>query len=128
MPSRPLNEMELASYDVVSPDIARRVRVHQVKYLPGGYDGMTLGRNILLAHPVANDGTSSLMVHELVHARQWSEMGIVGFAARYVSSFLKNLVEHKRWKLAYHNIDAELEAKRETTDWLRRRARDARNE
>jgi hypothetical protein len=128
MPSRVLNEIELEAYAMVSPELGRRVRVHRVSTIPGGYDGMTLGRHVLLARDVDADGTSALLAHELVHVRQWAEQGVVGFSARYVSSFVRNLARYRRWKRAYHDIGAELEAKRETTDWLRRRARRAAEE
>lgn len=123
MVGRPLNDVEVESYDVVSSEIARRVRVVEVPFIPGGYAGMTLGRNVLLARTVAPDGNSALIAHELVHVRQWSELGAVGFSATYVSSFVRNLTRHRRWNRAYSNIDAEVEAKNETTDWLRRRSR-----
>lgn len=123
MTGRPLNDTELESYDVVSSDIGRRVRVMRVPFIPGGYQGMTLGRRVLLARPVAEDGTSALMAHELVHVRQWTELGIVGFSAGYLSSFTRNLFRHRSWRRAYRDVDAEVEARRETTDWLRRQAR-----
>ncbi len=124
MAGRPLTSAELEAYDMVSADVAARVRVFRVPFIPGGYAGMTLGRHILLARDVAADGDSALLAHELVHVRQWTELGVVGFSGRYVGSFAKNLAKHRRWNKAYHAVDAELEAKRETTDWLRRRTRD----
>jgi hypothetical protein len=125
MSSRHLNEIELEAYDVVPEAIGRRVRIHRIRLIPGGYAGMTLGRRVLLARDVDDDGTSALLAHELVHARQWAEQGRIRFAWRYLTSFARNLARHRRWKAAYNDIEAELEAKRETTDWLRRRARDA---
>ena len=122
---RPLNDIELEAYDLLPRDLARRVRVHRVRGLPGGYAGMTLGTHILLARPVDDDGTSALLAHELVHVRQWTDQGLVGFSASYVSSFGRNLSRHRRWSRAYHDIEAEREARRETTAWLRRRARAA---
>lgn len=116
--------MEIEAYDVLSADIARRVRVVMVPFIPGGYAGMTLGRIVLLARSVDGDGNSTLLAHELVHARQWSELGVVGFSARYLGSFARNLARHRRWGPAYRGIHAEIEARRETTDWLRRRTRD----
>lgn len=125
MVGRALNDDEIEAYDVVSADVAGRIRVVKVPFIPGGYAGMTLGRHVLLAREVADDGSSALMAHELIHARQWSELGVVGFSGKYVSSFARNLARHRRWQRAYSNIDAEVEARQETTDWLRRRARDA---
>ena len=59
-----------------------------------------------------------------MHVRQWTHQGTINFARRYVTSFAKNLYALRNWQQAYHQIDAELEAKRETTDWRRRRSRD----
>ncbi|MGB5759016.1 MAG: DUF4157 domain-containing protein [Acidimicrobiales bacterium] len=125
MVGRPLNAIEIASYDMVPPELARRVRVRRVRFLPGGYAGMTLGHTVLLARDVEADGNSALLAHELVHVRQWSERGRVRFSTQYLNSFARALARHRRWNRAYHSIDAELEAKKETTDWLRRRTRDA---
>lgn len=125
MAGRPLNEIELEAYDVLPRDLARQVRVRRVRGIPGGYAGMTLGTNILLARPIDEDGTSALLAHELVHVRQWAEQGLVGFSTRYVASFGRNLSRHRRWSPAYRDVDAEREARQETTDWLRRRARRA---
>jgi hypothetical protein len=88
---------------------------------------MTIGYRVLLARDVPDDGTSALLAHELVHVRQWARAGMVGFPVRYLSSFGRNLGHHRRWQQAYHDIEAEREARIETTDWLRRRARAAAN-
>lgn len=125
MAGRPLNDAELDAYDVLPRGLARRVRIHRVRGLPGGYTGMTLGNHILLARPVDDDGTSALLAHELVHVRQWADRGFVGFSAAYLTSFGRNLSRHRRWGTAYRDIDAEREARQETTDWVRRRARAA---
>ncbi len=125
MAGRPLNESELDAYDVLPRSLAARVRIHRIRVLPGGYAGMTLGTHILLARPVDDDGSSALLAHELVHVRQWADQGPLGFAGRYVSSFGRNLARHRRWDRAYRSIEAEEEARAETTAWLRRRARDA---
>lgn len=122
---RPLNDIELDAYDVLPRDLASKVRVRQVRGIPGGYAGMTIGTTILLARPIDDDGTSALLAHELVHVRQWAEQGVVGFTSRYVASFGRNLSRHRRWGPAYRDIDAEQEARQETTEWLRRRARRA---
>lgn len=126
MVGRPLNDTEIESYDMVSADVARRVKVIDVPFLPGGYAGMTLGRTVLVSKPVEADGNSALLAHELVHVRQWSELGVVGFSARYLGDFARNLGTYRRWSRAYRNIGAEVEARHEATDWLRRRTRDAR--
>ncbi len=125
---RRLNEIELEAYDVLPRDLARTVRIHRVRALPGGYAGMTLGRHVLLARAVDEDGTSALLAHELVHVRQWADQGLAGFSARYLSSFGRGLAHHRRWGRAYRDVEAEREAREETTAWLRRRARAAAKE
>ncbi|MEL6982340.1 MAG: hypothetical protein AAFO29_07950, partial [Actinomycetota bacterium] len=120
MAGRALNDIELDAYDVLPRNLARRVRIVQVRGLPGGYAGMTLGTTILVARPVDDDGTSALLAHELVHVRQWAEQGMFGFSRRYLTSFGRNLSRHRRWSPAYRDIDAEQEARRETSDWIRR--------
>ena len=128
MAGRSLNEDEINSYDVLSPELARRVRVFSVPFIPGGYLGITLGSCILLACDVEEDGSSALLAHELVHVQQWYDHGRLGFSRRYLSSFGKNLTEQKRWKRAYQQIDAEIEARLETVEWLQRRAQESRDD
>lgn len=123
MAARPLNDVELAAYDLLPRHLAERVRIHRVRALPGGYAGMTLGFRVLVARDVADDGTSALLAHELVHVRQWAERGRLGFSTDYVMSFARGLGRHRRWQPAYRDIDAEREARIETTDWLRRQSR-----
>ncbi len=124
MVGRRLSEVEVESYDVCPPELARRVRVIKIPLIPGGYAGMTLGRTVLLAKDVAADGDSSLLAHELVHVRQWSDQGVLGFSWRYVTSFAKNLKTERAWNAAYRQIDAEVEARVETTDWRRRKSKE----
>lgn len=104
-------------------DLARRVRVVRVPGLPGGYGGMTLGRVVLLARAVPADGTSPLLAHELVHVRQWAELGVVGFAARYLADFVAGLRRHRRWRPAYLDIGLESSARAEADAWRHRSAR-----
>lgn len=121
---RRLTPTEIDAYDMITPDLARRVRVVAIPALPGRYVGMTLGRVVLLAKAVPDDGSSTLLAHELVHVRQWAELGVVGFSGRYLLSFLAGLWARRRWMAAYRSINAEVDARREATDWLRRRTRD----
>jgi hypothetical protein len=123
---RRLSADERASYDLCPDRLAQRVRIVSVPVLPGGYAGMTLGRWILLARPVHPDGSSSLLAHELVHVRQWAELGVVGFAARYLASFGRGLRRHRRWNEAYRRIGLEVAARRETERWARRADRSGR--
>ena len=121
---RRLSELEIASYDLVPPEVAGGARVARIPFVPGGYAGITLGRLVLLARPTAADGNSALLAHELIHVRQWTEQGGVRFLATYLSSFCRNLTKHRRWGTAYHAIEAEVEAREATAEWLRRRRPD----
>jgi len=118
---RPLAPEEIDSYDVIPKYLARRVRVFSVPSLPGRYDGMTIGFNIFLKAKIRPDGSSPLLAHELVHVRQWAELGWFGFSHRYLRSFAAGLVKQRSWMDAYRSIEAEREARIEATDWLRRR-------
>jgi hypothetical protein len=107
---RRLSEEEIASYDLIPPDLARRARLVRVPVLIGPYSGMTLGRFILLAHDVSADGSSKLVAHELIHLRQWNELGVVGFLVGYLVPFLRGLWAERSWDAAYRRIPAEQEA------------------
>lgn len=117
---RRLNDGELDAYDVVPPDRARRVRLVSVPFVPGGYAGLTLGPLVFLARRVPDDGSSALLAHELVHVRQWAELGVVGFVVRYLAAFVTGLVQHRSWQRAYRDIPLERQARLETERWSRR--------
>jgi hypothetical protein len=101
--------------------MASRVKVYEIPALPGTYVGLTLGRRVFLAEDVADDGTSGLIAHELVHVRQWSEQGPLGFSGRYLLAFLRSLVRTRSWNASYRAIPAEVEARSEATRWSRSR-------
>ena len=63
MVGRRLSEAEIQSYDVCPAELAGRVRVIQLPFLPGGYAGMTMGRTVFLARKVSAAGDSSLLAH-----------------------------------------------------------------
>ena len=69
---RSLTPHEQQTYDVVDPQLAARVRVVDIPFIPGGYSGITLGRFVCLADPQPTTGTSTLLAHELVHVQQLS--------------------------------------------------------
>lgn len=109
MPRR-LTELELAAYDVLPRSLAERVRVVRVPVLPPGASGMTIGRFVLVLGDTDHAGTRTLLAHELVHVRQWHELGAVRFLARYVSGYLRQLARHRRHFRAYRAIPLEVEA------------------
>ena len=76
---RKLKEAEVDAYDVLPLELAKKVWVFQLPKLRGPFAGITLGRLVLVARPVGEKGTSKLLAHELVHVRQWSELGFAGY-------------------------------------------------
>lgn len=115
--ARRLTEAELAAYDVLPRALAERVRVQRVPFLAPGTSGMTLGRWILVTTDADHAGTRTLLAHELVHVRQWHELGAPRFLARYLASYLRHLVRHRRHHHAYRAIGLEVEAYAEAAAW-----------
>ena len=52
-----------------------------------------------------------LIIHELVHVRQFSELGLVGFFRRYLSDYLRARLRGLDHREAYLQIDLEVEAR-----------------
>jgi len=82
--------------------------------LPPGADGMTLGRFVMIRR--GHEESSYLLAHELVHVRQYRELGIVGFLARYVGRYLLLRLDGWGHDAAYRRLPQEVEA-----DWEARR-------
>ncbi len=118
---RRLTDDEIAAYDVLPEELARRVRIVR-GWVPSGYQGMALGRSIYVKRAIPTDGNSRLLAHELVHVRQWSELGAVGFPLRYLTDFLRGLVQTRRWNAAYRSLPLEREARQVAEEWRRRRS------
>ena len=88
-----------------------RARVVTVRWLPAGVAGMTLGRFILLRRDHAAD--HDLVAHELVHVRQWRELGVPRFLWRYLSAYARGrLAGGLGHQEAYRKIPLEVEARR----------------
>jgi hypothetical protein len=119
---RRLSAEEVASYDLVPAAIAHRAVVVRVPVLPPGAQGLTSGRVVLLRRDEPTDGSSTLIAHELVHVRQFAELGRLPFAIRYLSAYLCNLVRYRAHRLAYLHIPAEEEAYRLSREWAQRQA------
>jgi hypothetical protein len=64
----------------------------------------------LMEHPSAGRGL--LLVHELVHARQWHDLGVLGFMRRYLSDYLRGRFSGQDHRQAYLGIGLEQEARR----------------
>jgi len=114
---RRLGPDEVAAYDLVPPAVARRAVLVRVPVLPPGAAGMTSGRFVLLRRDEPQDGTSTLIAHELVHVHQFSQLGRLRFGARYVWSYLVNLARLRSHRRAYLAIPAEVEAYGRSRAW-----------
>ncbi|MGI8796179.1 MAG: hypothetical protein ACR2IR_06325 [Acidimicrobiia bacterium] len=106
---RSLTADELARYPHV-PEVDRGcARVVAVPRLTPGIAGMTLGRWILLRRGHEHDG--DLLGHELVHVRQWRELGPIRFLRRYLGAYVRGRVRGLRHQDAYAAIPLEQEAR-----------------
>lgn len=123
---RRLTPVELGSYDHVPPEVAARVLVQRVPVLPPGSDGMTLGRFVLVKRDGMADrtGRRKLLAHELVHVRQFAELGRVRFLRRYLLAYGQNLARLRRHEAAYLAIPFEVEARAGADGWERGRPGD----
>lgn len=75
-----------------------------------GAAATTLGRFIFMRESAA--GSPLLLRHELVHVRQWRQLGVAGFGLRYLGAYLRwRLRRYPHWA-AYRRIPLEIEA-----DW-----------
>jgi len=87
----------------------RRARVVPVRWLPLGVWGMTLGHTILVRREHAGDEV--LLRHEMVHVRQWEELGVPRFLWRYLTSYLGGRRRGLSHQDAYLAIPFEVEAR-----------------
>jgi hypothetical protein len=119
---RRLNEVEIAAYDLVPPEIARRARIQRVPLLPRSASGMTLGRFVFVLRDDRHDGTSKLLAHELVHVLQYHQQGYLLFSVRYLWHYGRNMVRYRlRHRVAYRNIPAEIAAYAAADTWWKAR-------
>ena len=124
---RRLIPQEIAGYDLVPPEIARRARVQRVPVLTPGVHGMTLGRLILLRRDDDHSGRRVLLAHELVHVEQYAELGTARFLWRYLHEYVRNLWRLRSHRQAYLAISLEAEARAEAARWAALRANVAEN-
>ncbi|HEY7133900.1 MAG TPA: DUF4157 domain-containing protein [Acidimicrobiia bacterium] len=104
-----LGPVELTRFDVV-PEVDRaRARVLVVPWLTPGVAAMTLGRVVLVRRGHERD--RALLAHELVHVRQWRELGVVAFLWRYLRAYAVGRVRGARHWDAYRSIPLEVEAR-----------------
>jgi len=86
-----------------------RARVATIPVLSPGVSGMTLGRWILLRRGHERD--EALIAHEMVHVRQWRELGAVRFLARYLRAYARGRRRGLGHRDAYEAIPLEAEAR-----------------
>ena len=118
---RRLTTAELDAYDVLPRALATRVRVQRMPLLAPGTNGMTVGRMVFLRNDGLYDGSRKIIAHELVHVRQYYELGLVRFLARYLVDYARALGKHRRHRAAYYAIPFEEQAYAEADEWLARR-------
>ncbi len=80
-----------------------------------GIQAMTVSRWIFV-DPRALNGDrarlSLLIIHELVHVRQWSDLGVLGFLGRYLGDYLRGRRDGLSHRDSYMAIPLEVEARR----------------
>lgn len=88
-----------------------------------GIRGVTLWRWVLVDPDMIRgerDRLARLVIHELVHVRQFAELGYLRFMARYLSDYVGSRLDGMSHHEAYLAISAEREA-REVTARVGRR-------
>jgi hypothetical protein len=116
---RRLEGPEISGYDVISPAVAKRVRIVRVPVLAWGADGMTIGPVIFLRRDDDRSGTRAMITHELVHVQQFMELGPCRFLVRYVRDYLSALRRLRNHHQAYLAVPFEAEARNITVEWTR---------
>lgn len=111
-PAAPADAVPVPVTATVDRASLESVRIVPVPRLTPGVSAMTLGRWVLVRRDRLGD--VDLLVHELVHVRQWREQGAVRFLSRYLSAYLRGRLRGLGHWEAYRAVPAEVEA-RETT-------------
>ena len=96
-------------FRLVPPADVARARIVEVPCLTPGVAAMTLGRLILLRRDHAAD--DALVAHELVHVRQWRELGAARFLWRYLGAYARGRAAGLGHHRAYGEIPLEVEAR-----------------
>jgi Domain of unknown function (DUF4157) len=106
---RPLDAHERAQFAHVPARDLERARLVTVPVLTPGVAGMTLGRWILVRRGHEHD--RALIAHELVHVRQWRELGAARFLVRYLGAYARGRWRGLGHRAAYEAIPFEAEAR-----------------
>lgn len=119
---RNLDADEVSAFDHIADGLCERVRLIRTNLLPPAADGMTVGRFVFMRDDHIEHRASTLLAHELVHVRQFAEMGMPRFFASYFGSYFKNLARTRNHRQAYLDIPLEIEARRLAGTWAKSRA------
>jgi hypothetical protein len=106
---RPLDAEERAQFTHVPARDLECARLVTVPVLTPGVAGMTLGRWILVRRGHEHD--RGLIAHELVHVRQWRELGAARFLVRYLGAYARGRWRRLGHQAAYEAIPLEAEAR-----------------
>ena len=79
--------------------------------VPPGSAAITLGRLVIVRRGSVDD--ERLMRHELVHVRQWRELGTVRFLREYLGAYLRERRNGYGHQEAYRRIPLEVQAEHE---------------
>lgn len=112
-----LDPIEIEDFHHVTNEVLGRVRLIRTNLLPPAADGMTVGRFVFLRDDHINKTGSTLLAHELVHVRQFAEMGALRFFSAYLGAYFSNLWRLKNHRQAYLDIPLEQEARAVAADW-----------
>ena len=112
-----LDPLEIEDFHHVTNEVLERVRIIRTNLLPPAADGMTLGRFVFLRDDHITNNGSTLLAHELVHVRQFAEMGAIRFLSAYLGAYFSNLRRLKNHRQAYLAIPLEQEARAVAADW-----------
>ena len=85
-----------------------------MRFWGSGIQAMTVRRWIFVDPGLLNGDRaklSLLIIHELVHVRQWSDLGVLGFLSSYLRSYLRGRRNGLNHRDSYRAIDLEVEAR-----------------
>jgi len=107
--ARRLDAIERQRFTHVPARDLQHARLVVVPLLTPGIAGMTLGRWILVRRGHEHD--RDLIAHELVHVRQWRELGAGRFLLRYLGAYARGRRRGLGHQAAYETIPLEAEAR-----------------
>jgi hypothetical protein len=114
---RNLEPDEIEVYDHVALAVLDRARLVKTNLLPPAADGMTVGRFVFLRGERIQERSTTLLAHELVHVRQFAELGPVRFFNQYLGAYFTNLWKLRNHRAAYLAIPLEEEAREAASSW-----------